>query len=545
MQDFIYYIEYYWYVLLIAIIPGLLLRGYLAILYFLLLAAGIIYSGGRMIDAGIIILFTFILRSIKIIILKKSKPSPHSPFRAEFLTDRKKKVVIEDVNAGVSVFAASGGGKSAGPIYWLGKHFAKEKFAGIINDYKNYELTEVMYPLFNANGVKLNVWAIHDPNRSVQINPIAPRYIQVESDLKQIAQALMLNLYEKTTGDGQFFINAGTSVFSAVIWRLKEDYPELCNIPFVIAILMSYKGLHETRNGEITHYYGKLIDFITQSQRATVIGNMFLSGLTNERQTGSVMSELADGLSRLASPELFYLLGEDGFDLSLNADDNRSVLSIVNYPKKEAFISPVNAMIMECCFNQMSERDRKPAFVLMDEASTTKQDKLGKKVSTLRSYHVSFVYCMQDKVQGQVQWDGREYITKEILANLSVQFMGKINDPETGRYYERFFEMVKEEQLSYNKGEGAFFSSARGENRITTSYKEVAKFRAAEFFKLRAGEFVMFSSGIAKKIRFLYEQPNKELPLPTRQITATELNKNYDEILKAGAEFLSKINLKS
>lgn len=542
MNDILYYLEFFWIGILLLSVLGVFIRGYWNVLFYILTGVGVFYSGGGFKETGVVILVSLGFKFIYGVFFSGDKKSSKksSPFKVEILDHRKKKVIIDDINRGVTIFAASGGGKSAGPIYWLTKHFAKEKFAGLVNDYKDYELTEVIYPLFKKNGVDLKVWAVHDVNRSVRINPLDPKYIKTESDLVQIVSCLMLNLFDSVGGNAQFFVNAGASVFSAVAWRLKESYPEKCNIPFVISILLSFNNLHELDdNGNITRAYGKLLDFICESRRATILGNMFLSGLSNERQTGSVMSSLADGLSKLASPELFYLLGEDEFSLDLNASNNRTVLSMINYPKKEMFISPINAMVTECCFGQMSERGREPAFIMLDEAPTLKLAKLGKKVSTLRSYKIAFVYCLQDKIQGLVQWEGREYIIKEVLSNLSVQFFGKINDPETGKYYEKYFDMIKEQQMSYNKGRGGLFEPAKGEERVTTSFKDVSLFKSFEFFKLVPGEFVMFASGIAKKFRFFYEEPEKEMPLPCRQMTPTELDVMYEEILKNGAEFLS------
>lgn len=548
MQDLILYFEYFWIAILIAVAIGLVIPSFLfGVIYRIALGIGVIYTGGGILEAGVIIGVSLIIQAIYNSIhekRKKSKQNSDSPFCVEILDHKKKKVVIEDVNRGVSIFAASGGGKSAGPIYWLSKHFAKYKFAGIVNDYKNYELTEVIYPIFKEQGIDLKIWAVHDPNRSVQVNPIAPRYIKVESDLIQITNSLMLNLYPSNGGESQFFVDAAASVLNGVIWRLKEDFPENCNLPFVIALLMSYKALHrvtQTNKGEVIEPFGKLIDFITASPRAQVLANMFLLGISNERQTGSVMSELASGLCKLASPEVFYLLGTDGFDLAINSEENRCVLSVVNNPRNAMFISPINAMIMECCFVQMSERDRDPAFVLLDEARSIKLAELGQKVCTLRSFNVSFVYCLQDKIQGQVQNSGKDYILKEILSNLSVQFFGKVNDPDTAKYYEKYFEMIKEEQKSFSKGDGGFFSSP-SESRTNTSFKDVSLFKSSEFFKFIPGEFVMFSGGIAQRFRFFYTPPKKELPIPVRQITSLELDMMYTELLGKANDFLNAIS---
>jgi len=53
--------------------------------------------------------------------------------------------------------------------------------------------------------------------------------------------------------------------------------------------------------------------------------------------------------------------------------------------------------------------------------------------------------------------------SKAILSNLSYQFFGKVNDPDTAKYYERFFEIVKDPTKSISRGHNLDFDT-----RITT-----------------------------------------------------------------------------
>ena len=105
---------------------------------------------------------------------------------------------------------------------------------------------------------------------------------------------------------------------------------------------------------------------------------------------------------------------------------------------------------------------------------------------------------------------------KAILANLTYQFFGKTNDTDTAKYYQDFFEIIKEKTISVSSSNSLKFDS-----RITTSKKDVAKIRAFEFFKLKAGEFVVFSDGVERKVRFLKPKIQKNPPplfanLPTK-----------------------------
>lgn len=477
-----------------------------------------------------------------------SKSKEGEVMRVRMLDDKKKSHWISDLNRGVAIFGSSGAGKSASVIFFLMKHLSRHKFAGIINDYKDYELTEIAYPLFDEQEVRLRVFAIHDVNRSVRINILDPRYIATMTDVSGIVSSLVLNLSQSETDSGteKFFREGAESLMCGIIWRLKKDHPDKCNLPFLIALLLSTESHHEEQmqpNGTLElKPFAKLVRFICEDPEAEIAASVFLSGVGNERQTAALYSTLAASLRKLASPEIFYLLQESDISLDLNEESNRTVLSFVNKPGAlENVISPINAMLIEGCFTAMSQRGRKPSFILLDEAPTIKIMGLGRRIATLRSYGVAFIYCMQDKVQGMAQWGGKEYKIKEILTNLSTQFMGKANDADTSRYYEKFFELVKEDQKSVSRGKSSWLSSAnRGEIRETVSQREKSKVRGYEFFQLRQGEFIMFADGKDDKFRFHYEPPKKGLPTPVRHITNVELQENFSRILTSAREFLSE-----
>ncbi len=114
-----------------------------------------------------------------------------------------------------------------------------------------------------------------------------------------------------------------------------------------------------------------------------------------------------------------------------------------------------------------------------------------------------------------------EKASKAILSNLSYQFFGKVNDPDTARYYERFFELVKMPTRSVSKSSGLSL-----ERRITEGEREVSKRRAEVFFRLKQGEFVVFADGKDRKVQFPRPEIPKGLPEPL-VVTERDLEKHY------------------
>ena len=267
-----------------------------------------------------------------------------------------------------------------------------------------------------------------------------------------------------------------------------------------------------------------LVRFLSADLTSKAMADAFISGVDSDRQTAGVKSTLANAFKKISTRKIFMALSADEVPLDINNPQNPSVVSIVNNPKKESSLSPVIATIIHTISKQMSERNRLTSFFLIEEASTIRLLNMHRIPATLRSYDIATVYVLQDKIQNDMLYGDKA--SKAILSNLSYQFFGKANDPDTAKYYERFFEIVKKQSKSVNKGYNLNFDT-----RVTQSEREVTKTRADAFYGLQQGEFVVFFDGKDKKIRFKKPVISKELPQPTPK-TPEELKLNFDRIHK-------------
>ena len=145
--------------------------------------------------------------------------------------------------------------------------------------------------------------------------------------------------------------------------------------------------------------------------------------------------------------------------------------------------------------------------------------------TTLRSYDIAIIYVIQDKIQNVMLYGDKA--SKAILSNLSYQFFGKVNDLDTAKYYERFFELVKMETTSVNKGFNLNFDT-----RITKGEKEVSKRRADVFFRLQQGEFIVFADGKDKKIQLKLQDIRKEKPQNKKQYSEETLKLNFERVYR-------------
>lgn len=444
-----------------------------------------------------------------------------------FATNKGKRI-IKNIKRGVIIIGAAGSGKTESPIYVLLKHMADKLFTGIIYDFKDGELIEISRPLF---GNRLKVIAFHNPHMGIRVNPISQKYIKDEKDINEIVAVLIQNL-----GSGEkpnFFSENAQALLAGIILKLHlsdiKNRTNYCTLPHVIAIILTGDFEESTFvNGqEIIEPYGKLKTFLSGDERVKMQASAFLSGLSSERQTASVYSTLANLLRKLAFGECFYTLSDDDIDLAVNKFENDIVIAVVNEPKNDNYLSPVIATIIHTITKQMMVRDRKHSAILLDEAPTIKLMNMARIPATMRSFGVSTIYCMQDLVQGSVQYT-REGI-KEIVSNLSIQFFGKTNDSETSRFYEGFFGMKMEKTVSKNyKGDaGGLFGSMNGSN---IGEREVRETRAIEFHRLKAGEFAFLSDGKGGIIKFNRLKIEREKDIIVK-VEKDVIDKNFYKIL--------------
>ncbi len=421
-------------------------------------------------------------------------------------------LVLENIRRGISVIAAAGSGKTESIIYGLMKHFKDHKFCGVIHDYKHFEITEMAYPLYLNSGNKFYIVSF-DPIH-YRVNPIAPKYLPDEESVYEVSRVLLENLMETKEADNnstsRFFKDAVEGLISGLIWRLRTDYKDYCTIPHLIALYqqLGTKGL---------------LKFLKADLTARAMADAFISGVGSERQTAGVKSTLANAFKKISTKKIFMALSSDDIPLDINNPEDPAVICVVNNPKKDASLSPIIATILHTITKQISERKRLPSFMLLEEAPTIRLLHMHRIPATLRSYDIATVYVMQDKIQNDMLYG--EKASRAILSNLSYQFFGKVNDPDTAKYYERFFEIVKNPTKSISKGTGLTW-----EARITKGEREVPKRRAEIFFRLKQGEFIVFADGKDKKVRFKRPHIIKELPEPPRGYTEKDLQLNFNRI---------------
>jgi len=455
------------------------------------------------------IFFFIIIRFISKMMEKEETPlEVKIPFRGG--------TAIIDTQKGVSVQGAAGSGKTLSVAGWLLEHFGRHNVGGIIYDYKEFEFVEMARYFYRNSTIPLHVFSPFDPERSIQFNPISPNRIKTDEDIKIMSKCIASNLiYNDSKNGDNFFEEAAEGAITGAIYTLREVYPAYCSFTYLIAVFIS-KDVEE------------LVDFIERTERGKIQARAFLDGAVAAKQMAAVKSTLSNAFSKLANPNIFYCLMKDSVDFSVNESENKAVFCAVNKPTYDTVYEPVLSVVIQSIILKMSERDRDPSYILLDEAPTVRINRISRVPATMRSFKVATIYMLQDMVQAKVNI-GQDKI-KELLANLSTLFFGKTNDPDTARFFESYFEerTIKQKSFSYKGG-----SFGNSDKRTNISDKKEKTHRSYEMFKRNPGEFFIFDekgNSFDAKIKKPVFTPDVA---PTiNYVTPNELEYNYKMILK-------------
>ena len=428
---------------------------------------------------------------------------------------------IKDVFAGVYVGGAAGSGKTRAIIVKiLTKHFAKYSFAGIIYAYKNYELCRYLVSQFGRENC--DIFAPNAPNVTVKINPLNPAYFNDETEIKSFFQEMLQNVTrgKKNDATSDFFNNAAVGLATGLTWIIKNRAPQYCTLPHIAALC-----LMNSRDN--------LCALLRSDVRAEMQASNYLNATGDA--LGSLNGTIANFFGAFSTPAIFYSLYDKNgkyVDLKVNYPENPRQLFLVNDIANEKVILPVINSVLYLSLSLLAKGDKYRSYTLIDEGSTINLEGFSRKPATLRSLENATVFAIQDLVLAVEQ--SNENTPRAIIANLSTQYFGKVNDPKTAKMYENIVETIEEKKRSYTSSSGKTDSSS-----TTVSKQNRKKFRADEFFRLKAGEFVTFTDGKSKKVFYDYKSGIDEAKItPVRDVSQWELNKNYEEILEWGKTYI-------
>ena len=346
-------------------------------------------------------------------------------------------ISVVNVYRSTAVIGLPGSGKSYAVLNNYIKQHIEKGFSMLVYDYKFDDLTRIAYNHLlrhlDKYAVKPKFCIINfdDPHRSNRCNPIDARFMDDISDAYESAYVTLLNL-NKTWVDkqGDFFTDSAVILLAAIIWYLKI-YDNGCYCTFPHAIEFLCQPLE--RIFPILSSYPELENYLSPFMDA------WKSNAQDQLQ-GQVAS-VKIPLSRMISPQLYWVLTGNDFTLDINNPEEPKILCMGNNPDRQSIYGAALGLYNSRLIRLINKKGKLKSSLIIDELPTIYIRGLDNLIATARSNKVSVCLGFQDF--SQLERDYGEKEAKIIINTVGNIFSGQVVGDTARTLSERFGKIVQ------------------------------------------------------------------------------------------------------
>ena len=347
------------------------------------------------------------------------------------------------------VLGTPGSGKSYAIVNNFIKQQIEKGFGLYIYDYKQPDLTLIAYNhmLNNQKGYgkkppSFYVINFDDPEHSHRCNPIHPAFMTDIADAYESAYTIMMNLNRTwIQKQGDFFVESPIVLFAAIIWYLKiYENGIYCTFPHAIEFLCCpYEKIFPilTSYPELENYLSPFIDA--------------WQGGAAEQLAGQIASAKIP-LSRMISPQLYWIMTGDDFTLDINNPDEPKILCVGNNPDRQNIYGAALGLYNSRIVKLINKKGMLKSGVIIDELPTIYFKGLDNLIATARSNKVAVCLGFQDFSQLK-----RDYGDKEaavVMNTVGNIFSGQVVGETAKTLSERFGKVLQQRQsMSINRND--------------------------------------------------------------------------------------------
>lgn len=362
------------------------------------------------------------------------------------------------------VLGTPGSGKSYAIVNNYIKQHIEKGFAMYIYDFKFDDLSTIAYNqlLKHSNKYKVKpqffVLNFDDPRRSHRCNPLNPKFMTDISDAYEAAYTIMLNLNRSwIQKQGDFFVESPIILLAAIIWFLKiyED-GKYCTFPHAIEFLnKKYADLFTimTSYSQLENYLSPFLDA--------------WEGGAQDQLQGQIASAKIP-LSRMISPQLYWVMTGDDFTLDINNPKEPKILCVGNNPDRQNIYSAALGLYNSRIVKMINKKGQLKSSVIIDELPTIYFRGLDNLIATARSNKVSVCLGFQDFSQLIRDYGDKE--AKVIQNTVGNMFSGQVVGETAKSLSERFGKIVQKRQsISINRNDTSSSISTQLDSLIPAS----------------------------------------------------------------------------
>lgn len=344
------------------------------------------------------------------------------------------------------VLGTPGSGKSFAVVNNYIKQQIEKGYSMYIYDFKFSDLSTIAYNhmMNHQNGYKVKpqfyVINFDDPRRSHRCNPIHPDFMSDISDAYEIAYTIMLNLNKTwVQKQGDFFVESPIILFAAIIWYLRiYKNGKYCTFPHAIELLnRRYEDVFP-----ILTSYPELENYLSPFMDAWQGGAM-------EQLAGQIASAKIP-LSRMISPQLYWVMSASEFTLDINNPEEPKILCVGNNPDRQNIYGAALGLYNSRIVKLINKKGQLKSSVIIDELPTIYFKGLDNLIATARSNKVAVCLGFQDFSQLVRDYGDKE--AKVVINTVGNIFSGQVVGETAKTLSERFGKVLQKRQsISINR----------------------------------------------------------------------------------------------
>ena len=344
------------------------------------------------------------------------------------------------------VLGTPGSGKSFAVVNNYIKQQIEKGYSMYIYDFKFPDLSTIAYNhmMNHQNGYKVKpqfyVINFDDPRRSHRCNPIHPDFMSDISDAYESAYTIMLNLNKTwVQKQGDFFVESPIILFAAIIWYLRiYKNGKYCTFPHAIELLnRRYEDVFP-----ILTSYPELENYLSPFMDAWQGGAM-------EQLAGQIASAKIP-LSRMISPQLYWVMSASEFTLDINNPEEPKILCVGNNPDRQNIYGAALGLYNSRIVKLINKKGQLKSSVIIDEFPTIYFKGLDNLIATARSNKVAVCLGFQDFSQLVRDYGDKE--AKVVINTVGNIFSGQVVGETAKTLSERFGKVLQKRQsISINR----------------------------------------------------------------------------------------------
>jgi len=450
------------------------------------------------------------------------------------LKGRLRKSWINIINPfrGLLIMGSPGSGKSYFIIQHIIKQHIRKGFSMFVYDFKFDDLTRIAYNQFLKNKhryktePKFYVINFDDLSRSHRCNPLEVSTMHDITDAAESSRTIMLGLNQQwIKKGGDFFVESPINFVTALIWFLcKYKNGKYCTLPHVIELAQVN--------------YDKLFSILRAEPQIEVLINPFVSAYLNDakEQLEGQIASAKISLSRLSSPQLYYILCGNDFSLDINNPAQPKIVCMGNNPQKTQTYGAVLSLYITAITRMMNKKNCDKSSLIFDEFPTIYFNGMDNLIATARSNKVATTLAVQDASQLKLHY-GKEQA--EVILNIVGNIIsGQVSGETAKQLSERFGKILQDRQsIAINRNDTNVTNSKQLE--LAIPINKISSLSSGEFVGMVADnpdqkiELKAFCAEIINDHDFLAREQSSYKELPSfSNVQTADIFKNYLEVKK-------------